>query len=135
VEPRVQPRISRQYNYAGDYALDDSYRGYTIRVTRAAQWHAILLEPGTGAVLPTKATALLREGRGMALERARNSSISTPRPSRSCATAPPEGGGTGPWPVCQEPCAYSTVTSRRSPATTLMLFCFGSPSAGEATIT
>lgn len=59
------------YNYPGDYALDDSYRGYTIRVTRAAQWHAILLEPGTGAVLPTKATALLREGRGMALERAR----------------------------------------------------------------
>ena len=62
---------SSQHNYAGDYALDDSYRGYIIRVTRAAQWHAILLEPGTGAVLPTKATALLREGRGMALERAR----------------------------------------------------------------
>ena len=51
--------------------MDDSYRGYTIRVTRAAQWHAILLEPGTGLVLPTKATALLREGRGMALERAK----------------------------------------------------------------
>ena len=62
---------SSQHNCAGDYALDDSYRGYIIRVTRAAQWHAILLEPGTGAVLPTKATALLREGRGMALERAR----------------------------------------------------------------
>lgn len=58
-------------NYAGDYVLDDSYRGYIIRVTRAAQWHAILLEPGTGAVLPTKATALLREGRGVAMERAR----------------------------------------------------------------
>ncbi len=71
MEPLAQPRISRQYNYAGDYALDDSYRGYTIRVTRAAQWHAILMEPGTGAVLPTKATALLREGRGVALERAR----------------------------------------------------------------
>jgi hypothetical protein len=70
VEPLAQPRISRQYNYAGDYALDDSYRGYTIRVTRAAQWHAILIEPGTGAVLPTKATALLREGRGVAMERA-----------------------------------------------------------------
>jgi hypothetical protein len=51
--------------------LDDSYRGYIIRVTRAAQWHAIVLEPGTGAVLPTKATALFREGRGVALERAR----------------------------------------------------------------
>lgn len=59
------------HNHAGDYALDDSYRGYIIRVTRAAQWHAILLEPSTGAVLPTKATALLREGRGMAMERAR----------------------------------------------------------------
>jgi len=66
----VQRRISTPYNYAGDYALDDSYRGYIIRVTRAAQWHAILLEPGTGAVLPTKATALLREGRGVAMERA-----------------------------------------------------------------
>lgn len=65
----VQRRIP--YNDAGDYALDDSYRGYTIRVTRGAQWHAILLEPGTGAVLPTKATALLREGRGIAVERAR----------------------------------------------------------------
>ena len=63
--------LARKYNYAGDYALDDSYRGYTIRVTRAAQWHAILLEPGTGAVLPTKATALLREGRGIAMDRAR----------------------------------------------------------------
>ncbi|CAN7228049.1 hypothetical protein ASC89_12430 [Devosia sp. Root413D1] len=51
--------------------MDDSYRGYIIRVTRAAQWHAILLEPGTGAVLPTKATALLREGRGIAMDRAR----------------------------------------------------------------
>lgn len=70
MEPLAQPRISRRYNYAGDYALDDSYRGYTIRVTRAAQWHAILIEPGTGAVLPTKATALLREGRGVAMERA-----------------------------------------------------------------
>ena len=29
--------------------------------------------------------------------------------------------------------AYSTVTSSRSPATTLMLVCFGSPSAGDAT--
>jgi hypothetical protein len=67
----VQRRTSTSYNYAGDYALDDSYRGYTIRVTRAAQWHAILLEPGTGAVLPTKATALLREGRGIAMDRAR----------------------------------------------------------------
>lgn len=64
--------LARQYNYVGDYALDDSYRGYTIRVTRAAQWHAILLEPGTGAVLPTKATALLREGRGIAMDRARD---------------------------------------------------------------
>lgn len=69
--PGCSVAFRRQYNYVGDYALDDSYRGYTIRVTRAAQWHAILLEPGTGAVLPTKATALLREGRGIALDRAR----------------------------------------------------------------
>ncbi len=68
----MQRRIFALYNYAGDYALDDSYRGYTIRVTRAAHWHAVLIEPGTGAVLPTKATALLREGRGVAMDRARN---------------------------------------------------------------
>lgn len=67
----MQRRTRSQHNYVGDYALDDSYRGYTIRVTRAAQWHAILLEPGTGAILPTKATALLREGRSVAMERAR----------------------------------------------------------------
>lgn len=67
----MQRRILDAYNYAGDYALDDSYRGYTIRVTRAAHWHAILIEPDTGAVLPTKATALLHEGRGVAMDRAR----------------------------------------------------------------
>ena len=69
--PECSLALAGQHNYAGDYALDDSYRGYTIRVTRAAQWHAILLEPGTGAILPTKATALLREGRSVAMERAR----------------------------------------------------------------
>jgi hypothetical protein len=51
--------------------LDETYRAYTIRVTRTARWDAILVEPVTGAVLPTKATASLHEGRGVALTRAR----------------------------------------------------------------
>lgn len=51
--------------------MDETYRGYTIRVTRAALWHAVMIEPGSGAVLPTKATALMREGRTIAIDRAR----------------------------------------------------------------
>jgi hypothetical protein len=50
--------------------LDETYRGYTIRLQRMAIWNAVLVDSSTGAVLPTKATALLREGRGVALERA-----------------------------------------------------------------
>lgn len=52
-------------------ALDENYRGYTIRVTRKASWHAVLTEPGTRAVLPTMATALAAEGPAMAVTRAR----------------------------------------------------------------
>lgn len=51
--------------------MDEIYRGYTIRVTRSLSWHAVLVEPGTGAMLPTMATALLDEGRSVALFRAR----------------------------------------------------------------
>ena len=52
-------------------ALDEIYRGYTIRVTRSGSWHAVLIEPGTRAVLPTMATALAAEGPAMAVTRAR----------------------------------------------------------------
>ena len=51
--------------------LDETYRGYTIRMTRSLSWHAVLVEPGTDIVLPTMATALLREGPAVALSRAR----------------------------------------------------------------
>jgi hypothetical protein len=51
--------------------LDETYRGYTIRLTRSQSWHAVLVEPGTGIVLPTMATALLHEGPAVALARAR----------------------------------------------------------------
>jgi hypothetical protein len=51
--------------------LDEIYRGYTIRMTRSLSWHAVLVEPGTGIVLPTMATALLDEGPATALTRAR----------------------------------------------------------------
>lgn len=51
--------------------MDDSYRGYTIRIARTTRWDAVLIEPVTGLVLPTKATALLSEGRGVAILRAR----------------------------------------------------------------
>lgn len=50
--------------------MDESYRGYTIRLKRTAIWHAVLVDAATGTVLPTMATALLREGRGVALQRA-----------------------------------------------------------------
>ncbi|WP_421761391.1 hypothetical protein [Devosia sp.] len=33
-------------------------------------WHAVLVELDSGTTLPTKATALMREGRTVALERA-----------------------------------------------------------------
>ena len=51
--------------------VDETYRGYTIRVTRNVRWDAILVDMATGTVLPTKATALMREGRTIAIDRAR----------------------------------------------------------------
>ena len=51
--------------------MDETYRGYTIRLTRSLSWHAVLVEPGTRAVLPTMATALIDEGRAIAVNRAR----------------------------------------------------------------
>lgn len=68
----MQRRICTRYNHAGDYALDDSYRGYTIRITRSVRWDAVLVEAATGEVMPTKATALLSEGRSIAVIRARS---------------------------------------------------------------
>jgi len=50
--------------------VDESYRGYTIRISCGAIWHAVLVEAATGIVLPTKATARLREGHIVALKRA-----------------------------------------------------------------
>jgi len=55
---------------ASGVQVDESYRGFIIRLKRAAIWRAVLVETATGATLPTMATALLSEGRGMALERA-----------------------------------------------------------------
>lgn len=51
--------------------VDETYRGYTIRLQRRQSWHAVLVEPGTGVVLPTMATALLHEGPATVLTRAR----------------------------------------------------------------
>ena len=51
--------------------MDDSYRGYTIRITRTTRWDAVLIEAATGQVMPTKSTALFREGRDVAIVRAR----------------------------------------------------------------
>ena len=51
--------------------MDEAYRGFTIRVTCADLWNAVLVEAVTGIVMPTKATALQTEGRSVALLRAR----------------------------------------------------------------
>lgn len=67
----MQRDISTLRDSAGEDLLDDSYRGYTIRITRATRWDAVLIEAATGLVLPTKATSLLREGRDVAVVRAR----------------------------------------------------------------
>jgi len=49
----------------------EDYRGHLIRIERSAGWSAVITELSTGAELPTKATALSREGRQVALARAR----------------------------------------------------------------
>lgn len=71
MEPWAQRRISTLRDSPGEYVLDDSYRGYAIRITRTTRWDAVLVEVATGQVMPTKATALLREGRDVAIVRAR----------------------------------------------------------------
>lgn len=48
----------------------ENYRGHSIQVTRARFWDAVITEAETGIVLPTKATALLHEGRLIAIARA-----------------------------------------------------------------
>jgi len=50
--------------------VDEQYRGHAIRISRSSMWHAVLVELDSGTTLPTKATALMREGRTVALERA-----------------------------------------------------------------
>jgi hypothetical protein len=50
--------------------VDEHYRGHAIRITRSGMWHAVLVELDSGTILPTKATALMREGRTVALTRA-----------------------------------------------------------------
>jgi hypothetical protein len=52
-------------------ALNETYRGFAIRVERAALWHAKIVEASTGTVLPTMATALADEGAAIAILRAR----------------------------------------------------------------
>jgi hypothetical protein len=49
----------------------EDYRGHLIRIVRSGGWSAVITELSTGAELPTKATALTREGRHVALARAR----------------------------------------------------------------
>ena len=50
--------------------MTENYRGHSIQVTRARFWDAVITEAETGIVLPTKATALLHEGRLIAIARA-----------------------------------------------------------------
>lgn len=50
--------------------MTENYRGHSIQVTRTRFWDAVIVEAETGLILPTKATALLREGRSVAIARA-----------------------------------------------------------------
>ena len=52
-------------------ALNETYRGFAIRLEKAGSWHAKIVETSTGAMLPTMATALFHEGHAAALFRAR----------------------------------------------------------------
>ena len=51
--------------------MQEVYRGHVIRLSRTSVWSAVLTEVATGAMLPTKATALEIEGYAVALIRAR----------------------------------------------------------------
>ena len=50
--------------------MTENYRGHSIQITRARLWDAVIVEAETGIVLPTKATAMLHEGRSVAMARA-----------------------------------------------------------------
>lgn len=50
--------------------LTETYRGHSITITRTRFWDAVIVEAETGIVLPTKATAMLDEGRQVAIARA-----------------------------------------------------------------
>lgn len=50
--------------------MTENYRGHSIQVTRTRFWDAVIVEAETGIILPTKATASLREGRSVAYARA-----------------------------------------------------------------
>ena len=52
--------------------MNETYRGFAIRLERAGSWHAKIFETSTGAMLPTMATALVHEGYAAALARARH---------------------------------------------------------------
>ena len=51
--------------------MNETYRGFAIRLERAGSWHAKIFETSTGTMLPTMATALVHEGYAAALARAR----------------------------------------------------------------
>ena len=50
--------------------MTEHYRGHRIDLARTRFWEAVIIETETGITLPTKATALLKEGRSVALRRA-----------------------------------------------------------------
>lgn len=50
--------------------LTETYRGHSIRVSRARFWDAVITHAETGVTLPTKATAGLEEGASVAIARA-----------------------------------------------------------------
>lgn len=55
----------------GQGQVQEVYRGHAINLSRSTLWSAVLTELASGAVLPTKATALLGEGKTVALSRGR----------------------------------------------------------------
>lgn len=54
----------------GGITVNREYRGHCIQLTCHRLWDAVIVDTETGVMLPTKATALLREGRGVAIARA-----------------------------------------------------------------
>lgn len=50
--------------------MTETYRGHSIRVTRAGFWDAVITHAETGIIFPTKARAELEEGAAVAIARA-----------------------------------------------------------------